>query len=154
MGAARATSVSLSRIGAASHGNASTICCASHSTVGYRVTANQSSCHRPWPTTRKAIGTRTSGLEPRRDRSPRWRPHGCAEMSAKSAMAALGAGSCIGSSSIAIGMISSTSIAALSPGVIVSVPAGSVTNQIYCGPLCPCASEFFILSQSGEHPER
>src|SRR5438067_1041168 len=40
-------------------------------------------------------GTRMSALEPRRDRSPRWCPHGCAGMSAKSAMAALGAGSCI-----------------------------------------------------------
>jgi hypothetical protein len=34
-------------IGAVSDGNASTICCASHSAVGYRVTANQSSCRRP-----------------------------------------------------------------------------------------------------------
>jgi hypothetical protein len=31
------------------HGNASTIYCASHSAVGCRVTANQSSCRRPWP---------------------------------------------------------------------------------------------------------
>jgi hypothetical protein len=31
----------------ASHGNASTICRASHSAVGCRVTANQSSCRRP-----------------------------------------------------------------------------------------------------------
>src|SRR5215471_18090775 len=30
------------------------ICCASHSAVGCRVTANQSSCRRPWPTTRNA----------------------------------------------------------------------------------------------------
>src|SRR5262249_12565076 len=45
------------------------------------------------PTRQTQTGTRTSGLEPRRDRSPRWRPHGCAGMSAKSAMAALGAGS-------------------------------------------------------------
>jgi hypothetical protein len=48
---------SLSRtkwVGAASHGNASTICCANHSAVGCRVTANQSNCRRPWPTTRKA----------------------------------------------------------------------------------------------------
>src|SRR5215216_3805955 len=30
------------------------ICCASHSAVGCRVTANHSSCCRPWPTTRNA----------------------------------------------------------------------------------------------------
>jgi hypothetical protein len=36
------------------HGNASTICCASHSAVGCRVTANQSSCRRQWPNTRNA----------------------------------------------------------------------------------------------------
>src|SRR5437764_13220678 len=34
--------------------NASTICCASHSAVGCRVTANQSSCLRPCPNTRNA----------------------------------------------------------------------------------------------------
>src|SRR4030081_2214598 len=34
--------------------NASTICWASHSAVGRRVTANHSSCRRPWPTTRNA----------------------------------------------------------------------------------------------------
>ena len=52
-------------VGAASHGNASTICCASHSAVACRVTANQSSWRRPWPTTRNAnkhwnvrVGTR------------------------------------------------------------------------------------------------
>jgi len=33
-------------------------------------------------------------------------------------------------SSIAIGVISSTSIAALSPGMIISVPAGSVTCPV------------------------
>ncbi len=38
---------------------------------------------------------RMSALEPRRDQLPRWRVHGCAGMSAKSAMVALGAGSCI-----------------------------------------------------------
>jgi magnesium-transporting ATPase (P-type) len=42
------------RSGRARAGAASTICCASHSAVGCRVTANQSSCRRPWPTTRKA----------------------------------------------------------------------------------------------------
>src|SRR5215470_3127123 len=48
-----------------SHGNASAICCASHSAVGCLVTANQRSCRRPWLTTRKAnrhskvrVGTR------------------------------------------------------------------------------------------------
>ena len=38
-------------------------------------------------------GTRMSGLEPRIDRLPQWRPHGYAGMSARSAMAALSAGS-------------------------------------------------------------
>src|SRR5262245_30137992 len=47
------------------------------------------------PTRETQTGTRMSALEPRKDRSPRWLPHGCAGMSAKSAMAALGAGSCI-----------------------------------------------------------
>jgi hypothetical protein len=37
---------------------------------------------------------RRSGLEARTDRLPQWRPRGCAGMSATSAMAALGAGSC------------------------------------------------------------
>src|SRR6516164_5389021 len=46
------------------------------------------------PTRETQTGTRISPLEPRRERSPRWLPHGCAGMSAKSAMAALGAGSC------------------------------------------------------------
>src|SRR5262245_29558807 len=53
------------RTGAVSHGNASAICCASHSAVGCLVTANQRSCRRPWLTTRKAnkhsnvsVGTR------------------------------------------------------------------------------------------------
>src|SRR5262249_51871568 len=31
------------------------------------------------PTPKMQTGTRTSGLEPGRDRSPRWRVHGCAE---------------------------------------------------------------------------
>ena len=51
-GSARATSVRSG--GPVSHGNASTICCASHSAVGCRVTANQSSCRRPWPMMRNA----------------------------------------------------------------------------------------------------
>jgi len=47
------------------HGNVSTICYASHSAVGCRVTANQSSCRRPCPNTGNAnrhsnvrVGTR------------------------------------------------------------------------------------------------
>jgi hypothetical protein len=40
--------------GAVAHGNASTICCASHSAVGCRVTANHSSCRRLWATTMNA----------------------------------------------------------------------------------------------------
>jgi hypothetical protein len=42
------------------------------------------------PTRETQIGTRTARLEPRRDRSLRWRVHGCAGMSAKSAKADLG----------------------------------------------------------------
>src|SRR6516225_11119745 len=40
--------------GAVSHGNASTICCASHSAVGCVATANHNSRRRPWLTTRNA----------------------------------------------------------------------------------------------------
>src|SRR5215469_14113328 len=41
-------------LGAVSHGNASTICCASHSAVGCVVTANHNSRRRLWLTTRNA----------------------------------------------------------------------------------------------------
>src|SRR6266436_3984594 len=46
------------------------------------------------PEPERQTDARRSALEPRRDRSPRWLRHGCAGMSAKSAMEALGAGSC------------------------------------------------------------
>ena len=46
------------------------------------------------PRRQTQTGTRTSGLEPRKDRSPRLRPHGCAGTSASSVTAVLGAGSC------------------------------------------------------------
>ena len=45
--------------------------------------------------TETQTGTQMSGFEPRRDRLPQWHPRGCAGMSARSATAALGAGSCI-----------------------------------------------------------
>jgi len=48
----------------------------------------------PRPKTQTSTGT--SGLEPDTDRSPKWRPHGCAGMSATSAMAARGAGLVLG----------------------------------------------------------
>src|SRR5262245_26833069 len=38
------------------------------------------------PLVTEQTGSRTSESEPRRDRSPRWRPHGCARTSATSAM--------------------------------------------------------------------
>src|SRR5262245_51824947 len=46
-GAERSVSLSRTRyFGAVSHGNASVICCANHSAVGWRVTANHSNCRR------------------------------------------------------------------------------------------------------------
>jgi hypothetical protein len=46
------------------------------------------------PQQERQTAARRSGLEPRTDRSPQWRPHGCAGMSASSAMAVHSARSC------------------------------------------------------------
>jgi len=46
------------------------------------------------PEQERQTAARRSGLELRTDRLPQWRPHGCAGMSASSAKAVHGAGSC------------------------------------------------------------
>src|SRR2546430_7123940 len=46
--------VAMRYFGALSHGNASVIWRASHSAVGFRVTAIHNNCRRPWPRTRNA----------------------------------------------------------------------------------------------------
>src|SRR6516162_7465736 len=52
------------------------------------------------PEQERQIAAQRSGLEPRTDRSPQWRPHGYTGMSASSGMAVYGAGSCTSKRSI------------------------------------------------------
>src|SRR5262245_30050629 len=77
------------------HGNASRSAAPATPRLGAGSPRTRAAVVDRGPTRETQTGTRTSGLEPRRDRSLRWPPHGYAGMSAKSAMVVLGAGSCI-----------------------------------------------------------